>query len=180
MKFSWERFNIYFVLLLAAVMAFGCQSSAERKRKKEMSVLRLHLEARPDSTDRTQPVPVFRADPVTIDIQRSAFLTEENVKEASVVETLGSFSIQLQLDRHGRLILEQITGGNRDKRIVIFAAFGLKKGGKPLHNRWIAAPKITRRISDGLLVFTPDATREEAELFVLGLNNAAKKFQDKE
>ena len=41
--------------------------------------------------------------------------------------------------------------------------------------RWLAAPVISHRISDGVLVFTPDATREEAEEIALGLNNVSKK-----
>jgi hypothetical protein len=41
--------------------------------------------------------------------------------------------------------------------------------------RWLAAPVISHRIGDGVLVFTPDATREEAEEIALGLNNVAKK-----
>jgi hypothetical protein len=34
-----------------------------------------------------------------------------------------------------------------------------------------------KRISDGVLVFTPDASREEADRIVLGLNNVAKEAQ---
>ena len=41
--------------------------------------------------------------------------------------------------------------------------------------RWLAAPRINKRIADGVLVFTPDATREEAEQIALGLNNLAQK-----
>ena len=46
--------------------------------------------------------------------------------------------------------------------------------------RWLAAPKISQPITNGLLIFTPDATEEEARQIVQGLNNAAKKYQDKE
>ncbi len=37
-------------------------------------------------------------------------------------------------------------------------------------------PRINRRISNGELVFTPDATREEAERIVKGVNNVSKKI----
>ena len=40
--------------------------------------------------------------------------------------------------------------------------------------RWLAAPMITRRITNGLFVFTPDCSREEAERIVLGLNHVAR------
>ena len=45
--------------------------------------------------------------------------------------------------------------------------------------RWLAAPRISQRIKDGVLVFTPDATREEAERIVRGLNNVAIKLGNK-
>ena len=40
--------------------------------------------------------------------------------------------------------------------------------------------EITGRNSSGRLVFTPDATREEAERFVRGLNNTIHKMERKE
>ena len=108
------------------------------------------------------------------------FLTEEQVKSAKVVDTIGGFVVQIQFDRQGSMLLEQYTGGNVGKHITLFAAFGEKANKPAPHTRWLAAPLITRRISDGLLTFTPDATREEAELLVAGLENMAKKYQDKE
>ena len=33
-----------------------------------------------------------------------------------------------------------------------------------------------RTITNGVLIFTPDATREEAERIVLGINNAAEEL----
>jgi hypothetical protein len=47
-----------------------------------------------------------------------------------------------------------------------------------MESRWLAAPVIPRRISNGVLTFTPDASREEADLIAIGLNNVAKKVQD--
>ena len=49
---------------------------------------------------------------------------------------------------------------------MIFSEFG--------QARWLAAPMINKRISDGNYVFTPDATREEAERIVRGVNNVIK------
>ena len=71
----------------------------------------------------------------------------------------------------GTVLLEECTAANRGRRIAIFSQFGEKIK----DYRWLAAPVITRRISDGVLVFTPDATREEAEEIALGLNNVSKK-----
>ena len=39
---------------------------------------------------------------------------------------------------------------------------------------------ITKVISNGRFVFAPDATREEAERIVRGLNNMAKKLKTKD
>ena len=44
--------------------------------------------------------------------------------------------------------------------------------------RWLAAPMITRPIENGVIAFTPDCTREEADIFVLGLNNVAIKLEN--
>ena len=48
-------------------------------------------------------------------------------------------------------------------------------------HRWLAAPLIGHRNATGVLAFTPDLSREEAQQLVIGLNNnaakmAAKKF----
>ncbi len=40
--------------------------------------------------------------------------------------------------------------------------------------RWIAAPVIKERLGDGVLVFTPDTTRQEAERIVSGLTRVAE------
>ena len=42
---------------------------------------------------------------------------------------------------------------------------------------WLAAPLIRRPIADGVLTFTPDASREEAEKIVKGLNNVTEKIK---
>ena len=60
------------------------------------------------------------------------------------------------------MLLEQYTTGSKGKHLAISAEFG--------QMRWIAAPVITQRIGDGLLVFTPDTSREEAARIVSGLN----------
>ena len=44
-----------------------------------------------------------------------------------------------------------------------------------IEGRWLAAPLIRQRISDGTLSFSPDASREEMERLVFGLNEALRK-----
>jgi SecDF, P1 head subdomain len=171
MIISEQRFNIYLLVALAAAMAGGCQSTPERQAKKALSTLRLHLESGSDRTKSTESVPVYREKPVYVTVQKEPFLSEANVTAASVVDEEGGYALRIQFDDDGQVLLEECTTRNRGRRIAIFSQFApeLKD------YRWLAAPLITHRISDGVLVFTPDATREEAQEIAVGLNNVAKK-----
>jgi hypothetical protein len=141
--------------------------------------LHIHLEAKADATKRSYPVPVFRAHPYQINIEKEAFLDQRDVVKAAVTEELGGFGLRIQFDPQGSLLLEQYTGSNSGRRLVIFAQFVCTTNAQMVESRWLGAPRITRRISDGVLVFTPDATREETTQIVLGLNNVARKAHDK-
>lgn len=171
------RFNIIFWVsgAVTALVLAGCMSPEKKQLKQETS-LRIHLENPYDRSDRTQKVPVWRADPVMVNIDKRAFLTEYDVKEAKVVDTLGGFMISLQMNQHGTYVLEQYSSTSYGKRFAIFAHFDIDLDKKTNYMRWLAAPKISNRISDGVLAFTPDATREEAYNIVLGLNNVARKI----
>jgi hypothetical protein len=173
MKTGSIPFNIYLSAAVLLLLAGGCETSGtyesqEDKPDKQLSALRLHIESSHDATDRTIEVPVFRARPILVTIERSAFITEGNVIAAEVVDEPGGFSIQVEFEREGKWLLEKYTAGNMGRRIAVFASFG--------HERWLAAVQIRRVISDGKLTFTPDATREEALRIVRGLKNYAKKM----
>lgn len=170
MKICWGRFNIYLALGLAATVVCGCQSAAERKARKQISSLRLHLEASRDGTKGSEPVPVYRNQPVMVNVTRAPFLTEHQVLAAKVVEVVGGFALRVQFDSRGTTLLESYTTANRGRRIAVFCQFGEGTN----YFRWLAAPVITHRITDGVLVFTPDATREEAEAIAIGLNNVSE------
>jgi len=171
MIISAKRFNIYLLVPLAAALACGCRSTAETQARKALSTLRLHLENGNDRSKDTESVPVYREKPVWVTVQKKPFLSEANVTAASVVDEVGGYSLRVQFDDDGQVLLEDYTARNRSRRIAIFSQFApeLKD------YRWLAAPTISHRISDGVLVFTPDATREEAEEIAAGLNNVAKK-----
>jgi len=115
---------------------------------------------------------------VSVTVEKSPFLTEGEVSEAKVVEVMGGFTLRVQFDRQGTWLLEQYSSANRGKRFAIFSQFVSAPDTKLNEGRWLAAPKISKRITDGALIFTPDTTREEAQQIALGLNNVAKKVQD--
>ncbi len=188
MKIRWNRFNIYLLIFLAAAFACSCKSP-EKKREKAESTIRFHQEVPPDSSGRSERVPVYREKPVMINVEKANFLDESFVKEAKVVEEPGGFAISVQLDRKGSWLLENYTSANRNKRIAIFSEFANPEYVKPADKsqsstnqvteniaRWLAAPRIPKPITDGRLVFTPDASRPEAEQIVRGLNNVAKRL----
>jgi hypothetical protein len=68
-------------------------------------------------------------------------------------------------------LLQQYSATYSGKRYVVFSQFGVKAK----ETRWLAAPRFNRLVSDGILQFTPDASREEADEIAKGLNNLAKK-----
>jgi preprotein translocase subunit SecD len=157
---------------LTLALLCGCQSSPG-KPKGLVATLRLHLEMNADRSDRSTPVPIHRANPFLVNVEKAPFLDERSVTNAAVVEAMGGFAIQVQFDTTGARLLEQYSTANRGRRCAIFTQFG-DKNPQP---RWLAAPLLSRTITDGVLVFTPDATREEAEQIVRGLLNLKKEIQ---
>lgn len=171
MKIRGCRFNIYLALALAAAVVCGCRTASERKANRMLSTLRLHLEASRDAPGANKVVPVYRRQPVMINVEREPCLNESSVSEAKVVDVVGGFALRIQFDHKGATLLEQVSTANLQKKVAVFSQFGENM----MQYRWLAAPVITRRVTDGVFIFTPDATREEAEEIALGLNNTAKK-----
>jgi hypothetical protein len=150
-------------------VATGCKSNAERQREREISTLKLHLETPADGSPFTMTAKVLRENPVLVSIAGTPFLDETSLERATVVATAGGHAIQLQYDRHGTLVLESVTSNSRGRRIAILATFP--------ESRWLAAPKFSQRLTTGVLTFTPDASREESERIVRGLNRVAQKLK---
>jgi preprotein translocase subunit SecD len=113
-----------------------------------------------------------RSDPVSVTIDQEPILTEANVVAAKVFDAHGGFAIEIRFDETASWILEQYSAVNSGRHFAIFGQWG----NKLINGRWLAAPTITRRIDNGVLAFTADISREEADQFVLGLNNVAKKI----
>lgn len=177
MMMRLHRFNIYlsFVALLALAMT-GCRTDKDAEDKKkgnEVTYLALHMEVTPDGLHDNEPVPIFRADPQYVNISKEPFLDSKDISEAKLLEAQdGTFSIQVKFTARGQLLLDVNTTQYRGKRIVVMCKWS--------EERWIASPVIKKRITDGTLVFVPDATKEEAVRIVLGLNNIAKELKKAE
>ena len=168
MKANTRRFNLFLALMALAVLC-GCQTD---KQDKKVSALRVHIEASADESGTSDTVSILRSDPVLITAMREPILTEANIVAAKVVDAPGGFAVEIQFDEIRAGMLEQYSAANPGKHFAIFGQWGEKLS----NGRWLAAPLITHRIADGRLSFTPDMSREEADRFVLGLNNVAKKM----
>jgi len=178
MDIALRRFNLYLLLVLTALAVSACQSS---KSKKVETTLRIHMEAK-DSSSFTKEVKVFKDESVTMRVHQMPLLTDIDVVDAQVVEALGGFAIQIKVNPMGRWQLDHYTSLNIGRHYAIFVMFGKK----PMVTRWLAAPIISNRISNGVILFTPDCTREEAEEIVKGLpqektdkDSAATKDEEK-
>jgi hypothetical protein len=166
MKTPLVWFNIF---LLAAALGLGpgCKAPGESKH---LASVRVHLEVNPDGTERSHPVPIGRTGLFMVNVEKTPFLSEHQLKEAMLVETNDGFALKLEFDQKGTWLLEQYTSASRGKRAAVFVQWEEQM-------RWLAAPRMEHRLTNGVLLFTPDASREETERIVLGLNWSAKAIQ---
>jgi len=177
MTISTGRFNFYLMATMAALLT-GC-ATAKDPNDKLSTLLRVHMESQPNQMIPPRKIAVNRSNPVMIDIESLYMITEENVVEARVVDEMGTYAIQIQFNKWAIPMLEHSSSSWQGRRLAIQAQWGLKYkwGPKYDHTRWLAAPKMNRKIIDGTVTFTPDATREEAYEIVTGLNNNARKVK---
>ncbi len=170
----WQ-FNLYLLAFLALGFLTGCQT-AESKKEKLLATVRVYLESNVEIADLTEVVTVFRSAPMAVNVIKNPFLNESLLANASLVTEHGGFALKLEFNGLGRTILEQYSAANPNRRFAIRSQFGEESNAK---DRWLGAPRIPRRITDGVLIFTPDADQAEAEQIVNGLNNHAIKTGEK-
>ena len=168
MKVCARRFNLYLTLVGVLLLACGCKTT---KKPEELSALRVHLQSNSSVPGATDDISLVRADPVSVTVMHDPLLTEANIIGARLIDAAGGFAIEIQFDESATLMLEQYTASNPGLHLVIYGQWGDKLS----QGRWLAAPLITHRISNGRLSFTPDCSREEAKRLVLGLNNVVAK-----
>jgi hypothetical protein len=159
MKIRLVRFNLY-LLLFFIVLDLGCNTPLEHHKKdKEASTLHLFVASKAQSGG----TPIYRQSPIMLSVDREPFLTEADLDSASLIDLPGGFAIRTQFNGHAAMLLQEVTVSRKGKYIAIQSFFG--------EDRWLAAPLIDHNISNGELVFTPDASREESERIVRGLSN---------
>jgi hypothetical protein len=93
--------------------------------------------------------------------RKAPFLSEGLVKEARVYDNVGGFAIRVEFERRGTWLLEQYTASNQANASLFtenFLIHRVQDECDPL----VGGPIITRRIGDGVLIFTPDASRDES------------------
>ena len=158
-----RRFNIILAALL--LFAAGCRTAEEKRRNEQATNLRFHVETNPDGTRHNFPVSIYRNNPIKLHAEAEAVLDEEGMEKAEMVtaDEFGNFAIKITFTERGKRLLNQVTSTYKGRRLVALCRW--------TETRALAAPLITKTIQDGVLVFTPDATREETERIVLGLNN---------
>ena len=169
MKCWHSRFNLNLWLAVAAMILTACASrhGDPKKEAKTYSTLRLTMEAPGQANVFSGAVKVAGA---LVNMEKEPFLTELDVVKAEVVEGPGGFAIQVHFNSHGTLLLEMMTTSRRGQRIGVMSQFP--------EERWLAAPVIKGRISNGVFTFTPDATRDEADRLVKGLTALIAKAGD--
>lgn len=163
-------FNL--ILLLGLSWATGCATSSKAKSDEEtQTLISCHLESNDFGLDKTEEISVYRRRPEILRITKAAILDNADISRAVTVDRPGGVkSISIQFNQRGTLKLDSTTIANKSKRIAIRAAFP--------ESRWLAAVMIRNRIEDGILLFTPDATPEETERIVKGINELAEELQD--
>ena len=140
-----------------------------RQLRREKSTFTAHIETQDVGTQWCLKVQVDRQFPITLTVDRTPVLEEEHVDHAEVIDVIGGFALKITLTERGASLLDAASASYRGLRLAVFSNFG--------QDRWLGAPIMNQRIRNGVLIFTPDATREEAERMVNGLNNVAAKIK---
>jgi|GEM_PF-381916 hypothetical protein len=200
MKERRGAFNLFLGLLVLAtwiqgLVGIAAAATPEEKRRekelehqkkieaKQMSQIRVYREVTDFSgraselgTLGVNKATVGRSDPVEMTVQRDAVLDERDVKRATFIEQRDqTFSVAVEFVQRGTMVLHMNSVAAKGKRLVIAARWS---DGTNVFNRWIAAPLMRRALDQGVLLFTPDMSREEAIVFVRGLNNVAVKLKN--
>jgi hypothetical protein len=165
-------FNIIFLTLGLCACGKTNPKKPSRNPKKQAATISFHLEVNRDGTGYNQPVPIFRERPMMVNVERVSVLDTADLEHAEVVDADavgGGHALRLVFNNRGAIRLADVSTENKGRRIAIACQW--------TEVRWLAAPRITHNIVDGVFVFTPDATHEECERIARGLNNVIKELK---
>lgn len=182
MRVHRRCFNLFLGVALWFGVGVGCASddgagteekpgaAKDADPEKQASTLRFHMETESVGMG-TGKIKFLRSNPVTLNVEKNAFVDEGFIEDAQVLDGLGGPRILIKLNTSGALRLQMWTVSKTGRRIAVWS--------KWTEGRWLAAPKVEKPIEDGVIAFAIDGTREEAERIVRGLNNVAIKLKNK-
>jgi hypothetical protein len=179
MRSRATHFNWYLLCLvmLALTLGTGCTSIEDRRKNRAFYTELWFHRVPPQNTPETNRVMIIELAGMRMPVERRPWLTEENLVDASVIDSPGGgYGLELRFDDHGRLLLESFSSANRGQHVAIFVRYGVRKDQKevPLEERWLAAPLISRPIVEGIVTFTPNVPKPELYRIVDGLQKAAE------
>lgn len=168
-------FLIAFGAPLRAADSTSAKPSKPKKASTRLASIKLHMETTDDGSG--PRAEVLRSRPQSIPIQKMPFFDERDVAMAEIVETPdGGFVIQIDSTEHGRNALEMTTVSSNGRRIAIYGQWTTDD--EVTGGRWLAAPLVRIPVRNGALRFSVDCDREEARMWVDGLNNVAVKLKN--
>jgi preprotein translocase subunit SecD len=158
--------NLLLALALFAAGAAGCASSDKKEKAKYLKHVRVHVETRHDIPERSMPAELSNG--MRYMVERLPILNENHVSGAAILDSQGGYQVELRFDDMGTRILESYTSAAAGRHLAIMADIDGE-------GRWVAAPLIRRRIANGVLAFSPAASREDMERLVQGLNREVER-----
>jgi hypothetical protein len=161
---------ILLALLLPGISGLAGCNLRKLGKDHDTATLRVHLECNPQLLDRVEKISVLRAAPMQISIERYPFLSEKQIESARVLDRDTGHVLSIKFNQEGTRLLEHYSALNSYKRFAIRSQFRQETN---VFDRWLAAPVIRGRIGDGVLTFSPDASREECDVLVRGWNKVA-------
>lgn len=138
------------------------------KKPKPLDRLRVHVEAKRELPERSLPAVVGRTSPMAYNVEKVPILNESHVEHAVLVDQPGGFQVRIQFNSMGSKLLESYTAATAGRHLCVITDIDGEA-------RWLAAPLVRQRIADGTISFSPDASREEMERLVFGLNEMVRK-----
>lgn len=152
---KWNTVYRSLAALAVCWLAAGC--------KEEKATLRIFLQASDRLPEAHRKVVVLRNPPMNIIINPVSEVSEHDLLSAKAVKTPTQKLLVLQFDPHGQRAIETFTAEHRGELYVM-----------TINAIPIAAPLIREVVHDGILTVVVDATDEELDKMVKGLDFASK------